>query len=57
MTKKIRNVSPSERQIAATGDVVPAGGTVEVPADLAKSLTAQTDVWATVRTTKTKQED
>ena len=51
--KKIRNVSPDERQIAATGQVVPPNHQVEIEDDaLAKSLLEQTDIWERVTAKK-----
>lgn len=47
--KKIRNISPDERQIAATGQLVPPNHQVEIEDDeLAKSLLEQEDVWQKV---------
>ena len=51
--KKIRNISPDERQISATGQVVPPNHQVEIEDDdLAKSLLEQTDVWEKVTVKK-----
>ena len=48
--KKIRNISADERQIAATGQVVPANHQVEIEDDdLAKSLLEQVDNWQPVK--------
>ena len=47
--KKIRNISPDERTIAATGQVVPSNHQVEIEDDeLAKALLEQEDVWERV---------
>lgn len=53
---KIRNVWATAREIAATGQVVAPGDTVEVPSTLASALCEQPDVWEKVKTT-TKSED
>ena len=51
--KKIRNISPDERQIAATGQVVPPNHQVEIEDDeLAKSLLEQKDIWERVTVKK-----
>ena len=53
--KKLRNVSPDERQIAATGQVVPVNHQVEIEDDdLAKALLEQVEVWE--RVTESKKE-
>lgn len=49
---KVVNKSGQARAIAATGDVVEAGASVDVPADLAASLCEQVDVWAKPPTAK-----
>lgn len=43
--KKIVNLRPWKVEIAATGQAVEAGGTVEVDDDLAESLCEQPDNW------------
>lgn len=51
--KKIRNISPDERQIAATGQVVEANHQVEIEDDeLAKALLEQSEVWERVTVKK-----
>lgn len=53
---KVRYVGPySSIQIAATGQTVERGGTVEVHRDLARTLTKQS-VWEKV-TTKTEEKE
>lgn len=52
---KVVNKSGQARAIAATGDVVEAGASVDVPADLAASLCEQVDVWAKPTTKKSKK--
>lgn len=54
---KVRNVSGVAREIAATGAVVDADGTVEVPKDLGESLCEQPDNWEAVASSKRKEGD
>ena len=56
---RIKNLSSGERSIAATDDTVPPGGTVDVPAEVAKALLEQEDVWGkpTTKSTKNDSED
>lgn len=55
---KIKLIHDSLRHIAATGDDVEPGGTVEVPAEVGESLCEQTDVWEPVKApTKKKGDD
>lgn len=57
MTKTFRNVSPlGDLELPAVGQVVPAGGTVTVPDELAESLAAQPANWKPVDEDKKKGE-
>lgn len=51
---KITNQTERPREIAATGQIVDAGETVEVDDDLGRSLCEQPANWAEAKPTKTK---
>lgn len=53
---KVKNKRPYEVEIPDVG-FVEAGGTIDVPEDLGKSLCAQEDNWAPAGGSKTKSAD
>lgn len=56
---KVKNVSGVDRQLPATGDVVPDGGTIEVSKELGESLCEQPANWTEATSSKktTKGDD
>jgi len=55
---KLRNVSPmGDLEVPLLGRVVKAGEVFEVPADVAELLSAQSDVWAAVKSEKGVRDD
>lgn len=50
--RRVKNLRTDDVEIAATGQVVPAGGVVDVDDDLGLSLCEQVDAWAADTTKK-----